>query len=347
MYESLLIEVIEGHESFQKVKNGLRKMPENLRPNHIIVITTTKSISCVYKVTVMTNIHDNKINFSSWYFPEYIPYPCVDINTLNLNCLTYDTTLNLNSNDNEYPIFYRGNFTKQFFNKFGRYNDQYFSKQYSIYRICKKIWKSQETPPSCRIVADSSRIGTKGDGTNNKYLKNNSNNSVIKISNNNSNKNRSNKCISKNKDKIKNNSNSHKFIRDINKSIINNSKKKTINLSGTQQEEHTPQTPSCRIVANSSRIGTNGVIQRSQNKQTTNSAENQFPSCRIVANDSRIGIIEGNEFISNQPPSCRIVANNSRIGVNGGRESTGDIPPSGRIVAIYPRIGINGGGGGF
>ena len=50
MYENLFLEVIEGHESSQKVKNGLSKMPENLCHNHILVITTTKSISYVYKV---------------------------------------------------------------------------------------------------------------------------------------------------------------------------------------------------------------------------------------------------------------------------------------------------------
>ena len=169
-------------------------------------------------------MYDNKINFSSGYFPEYILYPCVDIDNVNLNYITDDINSDLNLD--YYPIFYGGRYTKQLSNKFSKYNNQYFSKQYSLYKICRKFWKPQETPPSCRIVADSSRIGTKGDGTNNKYLKNNSNNSVIKISNNNSNKNSSNKCISNNKDKIKNNSNSHKFIRDNNKSIINNSKKK-------------------------------------------------------------------------------------------------------------------------
>merc|ERR1711891_15744 len=102
-----------------------------------------------------------------------------------------------------------------------KYNNQYFSKQYSIYKICKKFWKPQETSPSCRRVADSPRIGTKGDGINNKHLNNNSNNKNMVLSN---------KFIkgSKNKDKIKNNSSGCKFIRDINKSIINNSKKKNL-----------------------------------------------------------------------------------------------------------------------
>ena len=36
-------------------------MPENVRPNHILVITTTKPISCVYILILMTNIHA-KIN---------------------------------------------------------------------------------------------------------------------------------------------------------------------------------------------------------------------------------------------------------------------------------------------
>ena len=46
--------------------------------------------------------------------------------------------------------------------------------------------------------------------------------------------------------------------------------------------------------------------------------ENQPPSCRIVADDSRIGVNGGGESTVNQPPSCRIVANDSRIGINGG-----------------------------
>ena len=92
----------------------------------------------------------HKINFSSWYFPEYIPYPCVDKDNFNLNCITND--INPNLNVNYYPTPYRGDYTKQFFNKFSRYNYQYFKKQYSLYKRCKKFWKSQETPPSCRIV---------------------------------------------------------------------------------------------------------------------------------------------------------------------------------------------------
>ena len=234
---------------------------------------TRDGLECSTCVTDDYNAYmfDNKINFSSWYFPEYIPYPCVDIDNVDLNCITDDINSDLNLD--YYPIFYGGNYTKQLSNKFSRYNNQYFNKQYSLYKICKKFWKSQETPPSCRIVADSSRIGTKGDDINNKPL----NNKPLKMNNNN--------CISNIKDKTKNNSNSNKFIKDINKNIIKNSKIKTINLSGTQQEEHTPQTPSCRIVANSSRIGTNGVIQRSQQEEHTP----QTPSCRIVANSSRIG----------------------------------------------------------
>ena len=31
-------------------------MPENLRSNYILIITSTKSISCVYEIVLMTNI---------------------------------------------------------------------------------------------------------------------------------------------------------------------------------------------------------------------------------------------------------------------------------------------------
>ena len=213
----------------------------------------------------------NKIKFSSWYFPEYIPYPCVDTNNVNLKSITNDINPNLNTN--HYQISYKGNHTKQVFN---RYNNQYFNKQYPIYKICRKFWKLQEVPPSCRIVADSSRIRTKENDTNNKSL----NNKFLKINNNNS--------ISNVKDKIKNNnSNNIKFINDINKNSIKNSKVNTINLSGTQQEEHTPQTPSCRIVASE-------VTQRSHSRQTTNPLDTQ--SCRIVANNSRIGVFGGGGY---------------------------------------------------
>ena len=70
----------------------------------------------------------NKIKLSSWYFPEYIPYPCV------------------NSNNANFQISNKGNHIKQIFN---RYNNQYFNKQYPIYKICRKFWNLQEAPPSC------------------------------------------------------------------------------------------------------------------------------------------------------------------------------------------------------
>ena len=54
MHKNLFLEVIEGYMRSQKVINW---MPEILRPNHILIITTTKSISCVYKVILFTNIH--------------------------------------------------------------------------------------------------------------------------------------------------------------------------------------------------------------------------------------------------------------------------------------------------
>ena len=58
MHESLFLEVIKGHMRSQKVKNWYML---NLRPNHIIIITTTKPISCVYNLILMTNIHAKKI----------------------------------------------------------------------------------------------------------------------------------------------------------------------------------------------------------------------------------------------------------------------------------------------
>ena len=150
-------------------------------------------------------VYENKINFSSGYFPEYILYPCVDIDNVNSDCITDDINLDLNLD--YYPIFFGGKYTKQLSNKYSKYNNQYFSKQYSIYKICKKFWKPQETSPSCRIVADSPRIGTKGDGINNKHLNNNSNNKNMVLSNKfikgSKNKNSINKGIINNKDKKK------------------------------------------------------------------------------------------------------------------------------------------------
>merc|ERR1712215_640186 len=127
----------------------------------------------------MGYMYENKINFSSGYFPEYILYPCVDIDNVNSDYITDDINSDLNLD--YYPIFYGGRYTKQLSNKYSKYNNQYFSKQYPIYKICKKFWKPQETPPSCRIVADSSRIGTKGDGINNKHINNNNNKNMVLI----------------------------------------------------------------------------------------------------------------------------------------------------------------------
>ena len=135
-------------------------------------------------------VYDNKI-LSSGYFPEYILYPCVDIDGVNSDCITDNIDLNLDY----YPIFFEGKYTKQLSNKYSRYNNQYFGKQYSIYKICKKFWKPQEASPSCRIVANSSRIGTNGDSINKNQSDkhsngNNSSSSNIKCSNNNKDKKR-------------------------------------------------------------------------------------------------------------------------------------------------------------
>merc|ERR1711888_314896 len=75
------------------------------------------------------------------------------------NCMNYNADLILDY----YPVFSGGKYTKQLSNLNSKYNNDYFSKMSSIYKICKEFWKPQETSPSCRIVADSSGIGTNED----------------------------------------------------------------------------------------------------------------------------------------------------------------------------------------
>ena len=99
-------------------------------------------------------MYENKINFSSGYFPDYILYPFVD------KQVGYDNNLIDNVNLDYYPDFSRGMYTKQLSNENSKYNNQYFGKLYSVYKICKKFWKPQEASPSCGIVANSSGIGT-------------------------------------------------------------------------------------------------------------------------------------------------------------------------------------------
>ena len=78
----------------------------------------------------------------------------------------------------------------------------------------------------------------------------------------------------------KNNNNNNKYIKK---------------LLGTHEEDHAHQSPSCRIVAKGSRIGTLGDTQLTQTSIGADIIEGQPPSCRIVAYDSRIGAIGGGE----------------------------------------------------
>ena len=57
MHENLFLEVIEGHMRSQKVQTWFMLNPWKFAANHILVITTTKPISCVYNLILMTNIH--------------------------------------------------------------------------------------------------------------------------------------------------------------------------------------------------------------------------------------------------------------------------------------------------
>merc|ERR1712121_616179 len=113
--------------------------------------------SFCFKDDANNYVYENKINFCSGYFPDYILYPCVNIDNVDPDLRIFL---------DYYPTFSEGKYTKQISNKYSRYNKQYFAKQYPIYKICKKFWKPQEASPSCRIVANSSRIGTNGDSTN-------------------------------------------------------------------------------------------------------------------------------------------------------------------------------------
>ena len=95
---------------------------------------------------------------------------------------------------------------------------------------------------------------------------------VKKNKNNDTNSNKSNKSYKNNKSNINNNKN--KFIND---SKSKNQNSREINdISGTQQEEHTPQPPGCRIVAKSSRIGTTGGTQRLQHEHKKESTGNNL-----------------------------------------------------------------------
>merc|ERR1712121_227634 len=114
-------------------------------------------------------IYENKSNCCAGYFPDFILYPFVDRqvgieSTLTENENSYGITENIDLNLDYYPEFSDGKYTKQLSNIYSKYDNYYFYRMNSIYKICKKFWKPQEKSPSCRIVADSSRIGTKGEG---------------------------------------------------------------------------------------------------------------------------------------------------------------------------------------
>merc|ERR1712121_629405 len=128
-------------------------------------------------------VYKNKINFCAGYFPDYILYPCVDIDNVEP-----DLRLFLDY----YPTFSEGKYSRQISNKNSRYNKQYFAEQHSICKICEKFQKIQEASPSCRIVANSSRIGTNGDSTNKSQLEYSYKFEYKPINNNNKKKNNSN-----------------------------------------------------------------------------------------------------------------------------------------------------------
>merc|ERR1712121_111484 len=121
--------------------------------------------NCINDYDFNAYMYNNKFNMCAGYFCDFILYPSVDRQVDNSNDHKYNESLNC-MNDNAdlildyYPVLSGGRYTKQLSNLNSKYNNDYFSKMSSIYKICKKFWKPQETSPSCRIVADSSRIGT-------------------------------------------------------------------------------------------------------------------------------------------------------------------------------------------
>ena len=95
--------------------------------------------------------YSNKNYFCSGYFPDYISTSLVDSNDNNNNGVSknfypYDTLKNSCLDDNikfsKYsyqPNFKNGKYRKQISNLHSRYNNSYFYKMYSSYKICKKI----------------------------------------------------------------------------------------------------------------------------------------------------------------------------------------------------------------
>ena len=113
-------------------------------------------------------MYNNKFNFCSGYFPEFILLPHVDrqldskdtfIDCKNSKYKNDDSNLYLNY----FPKFCDGKYTKQLSNANSKYNNYYFHKMKPIYKICKKLWKPQKYSPCYGIVAKGSGIGTLGD----------------------------------------------------------------------------------------------------------------------------------------------------------------------------------------
>ena len=95
---------------------------------------------------------NNKYNFCSGYFPEYVLIPNVNrqlgfnsvlINDLNSKHFNDNIDLNLDY----YPDFHDGNYTKQLSNMNSKYNNFYFYKMKSIYKICKKFLETSKNAP--------------------------------------------------------------------------------------------------------------------------------------------------------------------------------------------------------
>ena len=75
-------------------------------------------------------------NLGSGYFPDYISLD--------------DNTFNKLYSDNEKPKYYpyivNGRYPKQIFNSNSKYNNEYFFKMKTAYKISRKFWGGSSTP---------------------------------------------------------------------------------------------------------------------------------------------------------------------------------------------------------
>merc|ERR1712121_62468 len=112
-------------------------------------------------------VYKNKINFCAGYFPDYILYPCVDIDKVKP-----DLRLFLNY----YPTLSEGKYSKQTYNEFSKNNKQYFANQYShpSNSKCNKCIKTNKTTTKGGSYKFSNDF--------NKYVKNQRNGVINNIS---------------------------------------------------------------------------------------------------------------------------------------------------------------------